>query len=61
MTAVEPLDLLDDVVSPVLRVLTRAGELEAVSIEHTGDEVQLWVTMRGEIFGALPRHRTATP
>jgi hypothetical protein len=50
MTAVEPLDLLDDVVSPVLRALTREGELEAVSVEHVDGEVQLEVTLRGEIF-----------
>jgi hypothetical protein len=46
----EPLDLLDEVVSPVLRVLTRAGELEAVTVERTGGEVRLELTLRGEIF-----------
>ena len=50
MTTVEPLDLLDDVVSPVLRALLRDGELEALSVEHTGGEVQLELTLRGEIF-----------
>jgi hypothetical protein len=46
----DPLELLDEVVLPVLRALTHPGEIEAVSVEHVDGEVWAEVTLRGEIF-----------